>query len=120
MSIQATINLDGQELIEFLREHRIRVRFIPDPKDPANNVISIAEHSTDTSKSPKGFVDHVDGLARDLNRQITKLEGLGLMGYQTEPVKALREAISELLVVSSIAVKEVHGMGGRKDAQMDH
>ena len=120
MSMQATINLDGQELIQFLKEHRIRVRYIPDPKDPANNVVSIAEVSTDTSNSPKGFVDHVDGLARDLNRQITQLEGLGLMGYQQNAVSALREAVSELLVVSSIAEKEIHGTGSAKHVQMDH
>lgn len=118
MSLQATINLDGPELMDFLREHRIRVRYVPDPKDPQSNVITIAEHSTDTGNSPKGFVDYVDGLARDLNRQIAQLEGMGLMAYQVKAAGQLREAISELLVVSSLAMKEIHSDGSEKDAQM--
>jgi|GEM_PF-5309526 len=117
MGIQASINLDGEELVEFLRKHRIRVRYIPDPKDSTNNILSIAEHSTDTSNSPKGFVDHVEGLARDLNHEIARLESLGCMAYQEQTIKKLREAISELVVVSNIALKEVHGVRSINHAQ---
>lgn len=117
MPLVATINLEGEELIEFLREHRIRVRSTPDAKDNDTNVLSIAEHSTDTSKSPKGFVDHVDGLARDMNHEITRLESMGVMKYQGPAVTRLREAISELIVVSSIALREVHGIRSEQHAE---
>lgn len=110
MTLQATINLDGQELIGFLQEHRIRVRYIPDPNGSDDPVFSIAEHSTDTGRSPKGFVDHVEGLARELNHEIARLEGLGMMKYQEKTINQLRLTISELMVVSSIALKEVHGV----------